>query len=363
MEIFSDKKIRALVLLSGGLDSMLSARLLLEQGIEVVGLTFISNFFGATRGLAAAKQLGVPLIAYNIAPQHLAMVKQPKYGYGKNMNPCIDCHAMMLREAGEIMAGKEMVLVYPDGQLKALAQKYDFVATGEVLGQRPMSQNMKALGLVAKYSGIGDKLLRPLSAKLLDETQPEKTGLIDRNKLMDISGRSRRRQVELAAQFGLKDYPSPAGGCLLTDPGYSKKLKELFTAWPQCRGGDTELIKHGRVYWLTSEINDKQEKILSVIGRNQADNEALQKMAKSGDIIVELVEENGPTAVVRTDNLSLNISNREFELIVPEVINHNRLNFSETKTKDEIVSLVALLVGHYATKLRGKKVRINLVKK
>jgi hypothetical protein len=350
----------ALVLLSGGLDSMLSARILLEQGVEVTGITFISNFFGAAKGLAAAKQLGIPLIAYNIAPQHLAMVKSPKYGYGKNMNPCIDCHAMMLREAKEIMEGKEMVLAYPDGSIKAIAQEYDFVATGEVLGQRPMSQNKDALGVVAKYSGIGDDLLRPLCAKLLDETAPEKSGKVDRSKLLDISGRSRKRQVELASRYGLKDYPSPAGGCLLTDPGYSEKLKELFNAWPQCQGGDVELIKYGRVFWLILGINDKTEKVLLVIGRDQADNEVLQKLAKSGDIIVQMVEENGPTALIKSNNADLNISNREFELIVPEVINHNRLNFSEIKTKDEIISLAAILTGHYAVKARGKKVKVKV---
>lgn len=353
----------ALVLLSGGLDSMLAAKVLMEQGVEVTGITFISNFFGATKGLAAAKQLGIPLIAYNIAPQHLAMVKSPKYGYGKNMNPCIDCHAMMLREAKEIMEGKEMVLANPDGSIKAVAQNYDFVATGEVLGQRPMSQNKDALGIVAKYSGIGDNLLRPLCAKLLDETAPEKAGKVDRNKLLDISGRSRKRQVELAAQFGLKDYPSPAGGCLLTDPGFSEKLKELFDSWPDCSGGDTELIKRGRVFWLAREIGSTTEKVLLVIGRDKEDNEALQKMAKSGDIIVELVDEIGPTALIRTNNAGLNIGKLEFELIIPEVINHDRLKLAEVKTKEEVISLAAMLTGHYAVKLRGKKVRINLENK
>ena len=351
---------KALVLLSGGLDSMLSAWILLEQGVEVTGLTFISNFFGAAKGLAAAKQLGVPLIAYNIAVQHLVMVKQPKYGYGKNMNPCIDCHAMMLREAKEIMAGKDVALVYPDGSIKAITETYDFVATGEVLGQRPMSQNKDALGIVAKYSGIGDNLLRPLCAKLLAEAESEKAGLVDRNKLLDISGRSRKRQVESAAHYGLEDYPSPAGGCLLTDPGYSKKLKELFASWPNCTGGDTELIKHGRVFWLASASDNKINKILLVIGRDQADNEVLQKLAKSGDIIVELVDEIGPTGLFRTEKKAFNANNREFEIIVPEVINYKRLKLNETKTIDELVGLSAILTGYYATKRRGKKTKIKI---
>jgi hypothetical protein len=238
-----------------------------------------------------------------------------------------------------------------------------FVVTGEVLGQRPMSQNKDALGVVAKYSGIGDNLLRPLCAKLLDETAPEKTDKVDRNKLLDISGRSRKRQVELAAHYGLKDYPSPAGGCLLTDPGYGGKLKELFTFWPDCTGQDAELIKHGRVFWLASEINGTADKVLLIIGRDQKDNEALQKLAKSGDIIVELVEEIGPTALIRADNSDLNIGDRVFEMIVPEIINHNRLKFGENKAKEEIVSLVATLTGYYAVKIRGKKVKVKIVNK
>jgi len=338
------KKVKALVLLSGGLDSMLAARLLIEQGVEVAGITFVSNFFGATKARKAAEQLGVKLIEVDFSEEHLAMVKNPKYGYGKNLNPCIDCHALMLGRAKEIME----------------REKLDFIATGEALGQRPMSQNLQALATVAKISGVGDRLVRPLSAKLLAETAPEKDGLIDRNKLLDISGRSRKRQIELAAKYGLKDYPSPAGGCLLTDPGYSSKLKELFYAWPECQGSDTGLIKHGRVYWLTAKINNTAEKVLLIIGRNQADNEALQKLAKSGDIIIELVDEIGPTALIRINNADLKISDREFELIVPEVINHDRLNFGEVKTKEEIIGLVATLTGYYAVKVRGKKVKVKV---
>ena len=335
---------KALVLLSGGLDSMLAARILIEQGIEVIGITFVSNFFGAVKAHRAAEQLGVRLIEVDFSDEHLATVKKPKYGYGKNLNPCIDCHSLMLRQAKEIME----------------KEKYDFIATGEVLGQRPMSQNKNALATVAKYSGVGENLVRPLSAQLLDETRPEKAGLIDRNKLLDINGRSRKRQVELAAQFGLTDYPSPAGGCLLTDPGYSQKLKELFSAWPQCKGGDTELIKHGRVIWMMMKSNGENRKILLVIGRDQTDNQALQKLAKSGDIIIELADEIGPTAFVRANGDDLNIKNQEIELFIPEIINHERLRFGETKAKGEIISLAAMLTGYYAVKVREKKVKVKI---
>ncbi len=341
------KKVKALVLLSGGLDSMLAAKLLLEQGVEVAGITFISNFFGAAKARKAAEQLGIRLLEHDFREEHLAMVKQPAHGYGSNMNPCIDCHALMLTRARELMER--------DG--------FDLVATGEVLGQRPMSQNLQALAIVAKISGIGDRLVRPLSAKLLDETMPEKTLLVDRNKLLDISGRSRKRQVELAARYGIKDYPSPAGGCLLTDPGYSKKLKELFTYWPECQGGDTEIIKHGRVFWLTANSDNGEEKILLLIGRDQADNEALQKSAKSGDIIVELADENGPTALIRFKDHELILKNWDFEIIAPENINFDRMKLNEHKSKDEIISTAALLAGYYAAKLRGKKVKIKITNK
>lgn len=346
------KKAKALVLMSGGLDSMLAARTLLEQGIEVVGVTFISNFFGAERGLAAAKQLGIPLIPTNFAAKHLEMVKNPKYGYGKNMNPCIDCHAMMLHEAKEIMEGKEMVLVYPDGSIKAVAQQYDFVATGEVLGQRPMSQNAGALKKVADYSGVGERLLRPMSAKLLPESAPERDGLVDRERLLDISGRSRARQTELAASYGLTDYPSPAGGCLLTDPAFSQKLKELFTRWPACTGEDVSLLKSGRIIWLKLG----EEHVLVTVGRDEAENEKLLKFARPGDVIAEVEEVNGPVVVIRAKRrleapAKLNVE-------VPRELNLNGV-LKEHQDETGLFEVAALLTGYYATKARGSKVDVS----
>ncbi|MEK7325722.1 MAG: tRNA 4-thiouridine(8) synthase ThiI, partial [Chloroflexota bacterium] len=164
------QKVKALVLMSGGLDSMLTARLLLEQGIEVTGLVFVSHFFGAKKARRAAEQIGVQLKEIDFKKEHLAMVKNPKYGYGKNMNPCIDCHALMLKYAKKIME----------------EESYDFVATGEVLGQRPMSQGRNSLDIVNKESGLNDLLVRPMSAKLLPESRPEKEGKLIRGKLMDI---------------------------------------------------------------------------------------------------------------------------------------------------------------------------------
>lgn len=342
------EKPKALVLLSGGLDSMLAARTLLEQGVEVVGITFISNFFGAERGLQAAKKLGIPLIPTNFAAKHLEMVKRPKHGYGKNMNPCIDCHAMMLAEAKEIMEGKEMVLVYPDNSIKAAAQKYDFIATGEVLGQRPMSQNGRALKIVADYSGVGDRLLRPLSAKLLPETLPEKEGKVDREKLLDINGRSRHRQVELAAHYGLTDYPSPAGGCLLTDPGFGLKLKEMFVNWPDCAGEDVAFIKLGRSFWFKL----REAGVLVTVGRDEEENEKLLKLARPGDVIAEVDGVNGPVVVVHAR--SRVEAPERLNVEVPREIRPEAL-LREHQNESGLFAVVALLTGYYANRARGTK--------
>ena len=192
---------KALGLLSGGLDSSLAALCLKRQGVEVTGIAFVTPFFGADKARRAAEQIGIPLLVHNIGDLHLEMLKRPQYGYGKNMNPCIDCHAMMFRLAGEVMA----------------KEGFDFLSSGEVLGQRPMSQNLSALHAVAKHSGCPERILRPLSARLLPVTIMEEQGLVDRAQLLDIQGRSRRRQEELAKAWALGDYPSSGGGCLLTE--------------------------------------------------------------------------------------------------------------------------------------------------
>jgi tRNA U34 2-thiouridine synthase MnmA/TrmU len=348
-------KVRALVLLSGGLDSMLAAKVLMEQGIEVVGLSMISNFFNAERAFEATKQLGIPLIAYNISDEHLEMVKKPKHGYGKNMNPCIDCHAMMIAKAKEILEGKEVVLIYPDHTFKAISQTYDFVATGEVLGQRPMSQNARALVTVAEHSGLAGRLVRPLSARLLEVTEPEKAGKIDRESLLDISGRSRARQTELAAQFNLKDYPSPAGGCLLTDEAFGKKLQESFQAWPDTSSNDVQLIKNGRVFWLSL----LDEKILLVVARDEKESVDLEKLAKiEGGAVVKLADLTGPTALLRSKNKKISEIDFAIETEIPR-----ELDIAAVKTEfdniPDLLDVVAMLAGYYSPRARGRKVKLE----
>ncbi|MEI6597020.1 MAG: tRNA 4-thiouridine(8) synthase ThiI [bacterium] len=332
---------KALVLLSGGLDSMLAARVLIEQGVEVTGLSFKSNFFGAVKAKKAAEQLDIKFIEVDFSSEHLKMLKNPAHGYGKNMNPCIDCHGLMLKKAKEIME----------------KENFDFVATGEVLGQRPMSQHRDALDIVEKISGLEGKLVRPLSAKLLNESEPEKKGKLIRGKLLDISGRSRQRQLELVKKYGIKEYASPGGGCLLTDPEFSEKLLKLLEYWPDCVGGDIELLKHGRVFWLKDE-NGKN--VLLIIGREQKDNEQLEKLAKTNDVLINPVDENGPTSLIRGIKYkALDIAERE--ILVTEELKMSELKLGEPKNQEEIITLGLVLTGYYATKSRGKKIKLNII--
>jgi len=269
-------RVRALVLFSGGLDSILAVKILQEQGIEMTGISFVSYFFNAGLAKKAAKQLKIKLKIIDFSEEHLAMVKTPKYGYGKAINPCLDCHILMLKKAKEI----------------AGMGKFDLVATGEVLGERPMSQNKQALESVEKESSLKGYLLRPLSAKLLKPTILEKKELIDRSKLLNISGRSRKRQIALAKKWGIKEYPTPAGGCLLTDLQFGERLKELLSHWPDCQGNDALLLKLGRHFW----VNDNK----IIVGRNKEENEEIKKLAQKGDILIEPKDFPGPTILIRT---------------------------------------------------------------
>lgn len=246
-------KIKAVALFSGGLDSILAIKIIQAQGIEVIGVNFKSPFFGLDKALVIAKDLNVNLEVIDITEELLKILKEPKHGFGKNMNPCIDCHALMFKKAGEYMT-----------KIGAF-----FILSGEVLGERPMSQNRSSLSIIERESGFEGRILRPLSALLLPETIPEKEGLVERNKLLDISGRSRKRQIELAANMGIENYPSPAGGCKLTEPAFSKRLKDLFTQ-EKYSLEEIELLKLGRHFRLGRDVK-------LVVGRNKNENEKIQK--------------------------------------------------------------------------------------
>jgi len=274
---------------------MLAAKILMEQGIDVLGLNFKSCFFDEKQARKSAREIGLKLKIIDISKEHLELVKKPKYGYGKNMNPCIDCHLLMLKKAKELME----------------KMKYDFVATGEVLGERPMSQNKNILKLLEKESGLEGYLLRPLSAKLLEPTIPEKEGLVDGEKFFSISGRQRKKQFELAKKFKIKKYPTPSGGCCLTYREFSQRLKELLKKRPEANFNDIELLKYGRHFWVRSGNHVKQKPettqkdwILIVVGRNDKDNNAIKKLKKKGDIVVELEKIPGPTVLIRGKDIS-----------------------------------------------------------
>lgn len=266
---------RALGLMSGGLDSTLAAMTLMRQGIEVTGISFVTPFFHAEKARKAAATIGYPLIIEDISSIHLEMLKQPHYGYGRNMNPCIDCHAMMFRLAGARMH----------------SEGFDFLFSGEVLGQRPMSQNANALKAVAKYSGFPDRILRPLSAKLLPPTPMEETGQVDRHQLLDIQGRSRKCQQALAGDWGLKELPAVAGGCLLTEAGFSNQLRDLLSHNPAATVNDVELLKIGRQFRLSPTVK-------LVVGKNKEDNQALEGFLTAQRLLLRCRDFTGPLAVL-----------------------------------------------------------------
>lgn len=272
------EKIKALLLFSGGLDSLLAAKLLQEQNIEVYGLTIYIPYFNVEKVESVARQIELPVKIVDISQEHLEVLKNPEYGYGKNMNPCIDCHILMLKKAKEIMEKED----------------FDFVATGEVLDERPMSQNKQALELIKRESGLNGYLLRPLSAQLLEPTVPEEKGWVNREELLDIAGRTRKKQMELAEKFGLEEYPTPSGGCLLTDQNFSERLKELLDRKPDASVNDVKLLKHGRLFW---EYDN-----LIVVGRNEQDNENILNLAQKDDILLELENYPGPTVLIRGTN-------------------------------------------------------------
>ena len=268
-------KIKAVALFSGGLDSILAVKLIQEQGIEVKGVNFKTPFFGLDKTLASIKNLNIDLEIIDITQELLEVLRNPKHGLGKNMNPCIDCHALMFKKSGEYM-----------NKIGA-----SFILSGEVLGERPMSQNRNSLNIIERESGFEGRILRPLSALLLAETIPEKEGLVDRNKLLDISGRSRKRQMELAAKMGIRDYPSPAGGCKLTEPAFSKRLRDLFTQ-ESFSLEEIELLKLGRHFRLSRNIK-------LVVGRNKEENEKIKEFFQEGDFLFKAKNLKGPVSLLK----------------------------------------------------------------
>lgn len=294
--------IKAVGMISGGLDSTVAACLMREQGIEVVGVNFstgfcltdhqrlIANFSpdGSSRrkkklrneALRAGADLSFPVEIIDISSEYLPVVTNPRYGYGSAMNPCIDCRIFMLGKAKAFME-----------QIGA-----KFVFTGEVLGQRPMTQHARTLGLIARKSGLGRLLLRPLSAQLLPPTLPEDEGWVDRDRLQAIKGRGRGRQIELAASFGVTDYPQPAGGCcFLTDTNFAKRLRDLLEHRPhsELTHQDFVLLKLGRHMRLGPGTK-------LILGRDEGENTYIERFLKQ---LTQIRPKHipGPTGVLQGD--------------------------------------------------------------
>ena len=279
-----DKKPKAVALLSGGLDSSLAVRMMLEQGIDVEAVAVKTPFcdFDCGKGCGhrvkeVADELGIKLKTVYFGEEYLRMLKNPKHGYGSGMNPCIDCRGMMYNAAKEHMKKTNA----------------DFIITGEVLFQRPMSQNNRALHIIEQETGMESKVLRPLSAKHLPPTEAEKRGLIKRENMGDIKGRSRKGQLALARHFDISDPPNAAGGCLLTDPSFSKRVKDIIDHSSDVPTlNDIELLKVGRHFRITNDAK-------LVVGRNKDENEVIKALATEGDIIIEAKDYVGPTCILR----------------------------------------------------------------
>ena len=275
------KNIKAVALLSGGLDSILAIKILLDQNVEIIGLHFTPPFSlpdesGKSVASEIAEKLGISFRMGKLDNEYLDIVKNPKHGHGTGMNPCIDCKIFMLKRAKEI----------------ADEESAELVVTGEVLNQRPMSQHRIALNIIEKDSGLKGRLLRPLSAKFLPETLAEKDGMIDRNKLLSINGRSRKEQLSMAKDMGIETFIPAAGGCVLTEKFFAKKMKDILQYDKNAGPDDIMILTVGRHFRFG------ENKI--IVGRNEKENVALHKMKRPGDYIFELPEEiPGPAAVLQ----------------------------------------------------------------
>jgi tRNA U34 2-thiouridine synthase MnmA/TrmU len=284
----SKKNIKAVGLLSGGLDSTLAAKMMLEQDIEVHAINFTSPFCtctpkkaGCAAVVTAVKALGgISLKQVAMKDEYLEIVRNPKHGYGKGINPCIDCRILKIKKAGDYMR-----------KIGA-----SFLFTGEVLGQRPMSQHKKAIAIIDDDSGLGEYILRPLSANHFEPTVPERKGWVKREKLLGISGRSRKPQIALAAEKDIRDYPCPAGGCLLTDRHFSEKMRDYlkFTDQPSIR--DIPLLKVGRHFRLKG--GDKL-----IVARNEQECKTLKNLFHDKDHLLTPLNFPGPILILQGSSL------------------------------------------------------------
>jgi tRNA-specific 2-thiouridylase len=325
---------KAIALLSGGLDSILAVLTILRQGIEVKALAFLTPFNCDIRGkylhvsntASFAEMFGFDVKLCTLNHEFIEILKKPEFGYGKNMNPCIDCRILMLKEARKFM-----------NTLGA-----DFIITGEVLGQRPMSQRKEIFNIIDRKAGVMDYVLRPLSAKLLNITHPEAKGLISREALYDFSGRSRKPQIALAKELGLTDYPAPAGGCLLTEPNFAYRIKDLLTYNPVLDIRDISLLKIGRHFRFSPSCK-------IIVGRNMAENEIIESLSGDRDYLLKVEGYGSPITLIVGDiteealgvaaSLCVRYSDaKAFTEVVVEARNlRNTFALKASPAKDELV--------------------------
>jgi len=273
----SQKNIKAVGLMSGGLDSVLAAKIIKDLGIEVYAVSFAMPWQKgkSPRAENMSKKLGIHFNVFQLGDDYLEVLKNPQYGYGSAFNPCMDCHIFMIEKAAEYM--KEIGA--------------EFVFTGEVVGQRPNSQRKDCLIRIEKVISLEGRLLRPLSAKLLEPTVPESEGMVDRDKLFGLSGRSRKPQMQLAQQWGIEGYSTPAGGCLLTEKHFGRRMKDILHSG--CRGlQDIVALQWGRYFRLNKDY-------IAILGRDKKENELLIQESHDDDYILEPEEFSGPTLLLK----------------------------------------------------------------
>ena len=274
---------KAIALFSGGLDSTLAILVMLKQGIDITAITFL-NHFGCEIGdksscskdpFAASIKFGFQVKMAHLSDKFIDIVKNPKFGHGKNMNPCVDCRILMLKEAKSLM---EMTGA-------------DFLITGEVLGQRPMSQRRDTFPVIDREADVKGLVLRPLTAKLMKPTIPEEKGIVNRELLYDFSGRSRKPQIALAKELGLTEFPAPAGGCLLTEPNYSYRLKELLDHCPDPDHKEINLLRVGRHFRYSPDCK-------IIVGRDKDENEIILSTAGDDDCTMHVPGFGSPVTFV-----------------------------------------------------------------
>jgi tRNA-uridine 2-sulfurtransferase len=302
---FMKNKYKCFSLFSGGLDSILAVLHMRKLGYEVIPVFFQTPFFSAENALKAAENADIQIRVIDITTDYIKMLENPAYGFGKNMNPCIDCHGLMFRKAGEMME----------------AEQVDFLISGEVLGQRPMSQRYDALNSVGKLSNVKDLLIRPLSQKLLVDTLPVREGWVKKEEMLDIQGRGRQRQIKMAKEFGISHYQNPGGGCLLTDQGFSRRLKDLIR-YKMFTVNNIRLLKLGRHFRLNPNCK-------FIVGKNNNDNEKINQLAAEG-VIFQTVNQPGP--------LGLMISLAEIDAYEIEQAASILLRYSNKASTEDVVS-------------------------